>query len=166
MRTQRRPNAPDQTSTPPTGTDNPVQPRWRAAARWTVLTLYLTALATVTLLPAPWAEAKAAQIDSGVLSHTAWLSAQTWTTGSPPEFVLNVLLFTPAGLLISHWGARRATVLAAALTLTIEIAQIPITGRISDPRDLIANIAGTLLGIAIATWARQARRRKPHARNN
>lgn len=121
------------------------------------MTAYALVLTVLTLTPAPWAT-EGAPFAYGVLNPAAWLAERTWTTGAPHEFVLNILLFLPAGLLLSHWGAWRATAIAAALTCAIEVAQIPVTGRISDPRDFVANITGALLGIATAMLLRQLRR--------
>ncbi len=62
-------------------------------------------------------------------------------------------MFVPWGFLVLlalgirwWWVAAFA---GLALTLTIEIGQIPLP-RISDPRDLVANMLGTLVGIALA----------------
>jgi hypothetical protein len=50
-------------------------------------------------------------------------------------------------------GPRRwlgALIAALALTIAIELAQIPMPDRISDPRDLLANTAGAAIGMVIA----------------
>lgn len=44
------------------------------------------------------------------------------------------------------------------LTAVIEIAQIP-TARISDPRDLVANILGTIVGVLLVVAASAIRAR-------
>lgn len=137
------------------------EPRTDRARRigwFATVTGYLTILVFLTLTPAPWATL-GDPFPLGVLNPRAWLSAQTWTTGAPHEFVLNILLFLPIGLLLAHWGTWRAAAIATALTAVIEIAQIPVTGRISDPRDLIANITGALLGVTIATLVRRVTHR-------
>ena len=89
----------------------------------------------------------------GVLNPVIWLTAETWTSGRLYEFVANVVVFVPWGFLVLlalgirwWWVAAFA---GLALTLTIEIGQIPLP-RISDPRDLVANMLGTLVGIALA----------------
>lgn len=141
--------------------------RRRNAAWILALLCYLVVVGTLTLTPAPWAEIRGAQFDYGVLNPAAWLSAQTWTTGAPREFLLNILMFLPLGLLLAHWGTSRASLAATLLTLGIEIAQIGVIGRISDPRDLIANVTGAFLGVIAASLIRRTRRRgtSPHVRN-
>ena len=75
---------------------------------------------------------------------------------NPLEFALNMALFVPWGMLaVFVLEARRwwlAALLGFALTVTIEVLQIP-SARISDPRDLVANSLGALLGIALACIA-------------
>lgn len=92
----------------------------------------------------------------GVLSPSEWLDPATWSRGSTFEFGLNLLMFVPWGALaVFALGARRwwlAAILGVALTLAIEIAQIP-SPRISDPRDLVANSIGAFIGIVLAAVA-------------
>ncbi|QEO15006.1 hypothetical protein FLP10_11715 [Agromyces intestinalis] len=94
------------------------------------------------------------QAEYGVLTPSIWFEPTTWSIGSPVEWALNVAMFVPIGLLFAMLvGARRwllALLSAAALSVAIEIAQIPIDDRISDPRDLAANSAGAAIGVAIA----------------
>lgn len=92
------------------------------------------------------------EAERGVLDWRSWFEVSTWREGTTGEFVANVMLFLPWGALaVLALGARRWMLAAAgagALTLAIEIAQIP-TARISDPRDLVANVLGAVLGIAL-----------------
>lgn len=74
------------------------------------------------------------------------------------EFVANVAMFVPFGLLVPlAVGSLRARVcvltLAAGfvLSLMIEVAQLAIPGRVSDPRDLVANTLGASLGVILLT---------------
>lgn len=100
------------------------------------------------------------EADRGVLDWRSWFELTTWREGTTSEFVANVLLFVPWGALaVLALGARRWMLAAAgagALTLAIEIAQIPLA-RISDPRDLVANAVGALLGIALGAALDAAR---------
>jgi glycopeptide antibiotics resistance protein len=93
------------------------------------------------------------EAELGVLSWGSWLEASTWRSGRRFEFVANVLVFVPWGVLaLIAVGARRwgfAVVGGVVLTLAIEITQIPLP-RISDPRDLVANTVGTVIGIIAA----------------
>lgn len=95
------------------------------------------------------------EVPGGVLNPAAWTREATWNVGPPSEIVANILLFVPVGVLFAVVFGRRlwwlALLAAAALTATIEILQIPMPDRISDPRDLVANSAGALIGIAIVS---------------
>ena len=79
------------------------------------------------------------------------LSAEKW------EFALNIAMFVPLGvLLVLIFGARFfwvALVIALALTFSIEGLQQFIPSRVPDPRDLLANslggMLGTLFGVAL-----------------
>ena len=114
---------------------------------------YLALVAWVTLAPVSW-HALGYQATYGVLTPSIWFDRSTWTTGSLFEFSANVAMFVPVGVLFAMIaGPRRwvgALVWALALTLAIEVAQIPLQDRISDPRDLLANAAGALGGILLA----------------
>ncbi|UOE42796.1 VanZ family protein [Agromyces larvae] len=94
------------------------------------------------------------QAEYGVLSPSTWFDSATWSVGSPVEWGLNVAMFVPIGVLFAMLAGRRrwlvALLAAAALSAAIEIAQIPIDDRISDPRDLAANSTGAVIGVAIA----------------
>jgi len=90
------------------------------------------------------------QADNGVLSLQSWLSRETWSTGWSVEFFANVAVFVLWGALAAAVVGRRFWCLAAlgggALSLVIEVLQIS-TARISDPRDLVANALGTVIGV-------------------
>ncbi len=70
------------------------------------------------------------------------------------EFCANIGMFVPVGFLLLLLLGRRRWWLAAlacgALTVLIETAQLGIPSRVSDPRDLIANSIGALIGILVA----------------
>ena len=73
----------------------------------------------------------------------------TWVTESGLEFVANVVLFVPFGLLgVPLVGRRRWrwVVGGVLLTCAIETAQLGIPGRVSDVRDLVANSTGAVVG--------------------
>ena len=120
---------------------------------------YLVLVLAVTLLPAPW-PASEFESPGGVLNLANWFAAETWTRGSSAEFALNVLLFVPIGLIAGHflrpWWPR---VLAPiALTFAIEIIQLPLPDRVSDPRDIAANTIGALAGVLLVWIVRAFRR--------
>ena len=70
------------------------------------------------------------------------------------EFLANIGLFVPLGMfLLLLVGTRLWLVaLAAGIVLTsmIEAVQREIPGRVSDPRDVVANSIGMFLGIGLA----------------
>lgn len=110
----------------------------------------------------------------GVLSWRSWLDPQTWAEGTLVEFAANIAIFIPWGVLaLLAVGVKRWWLAAAGgvlLTWVIEVAQIPLA-RISDPRDLIANTAGAVLGVGIAALlsvigARSRRRGEARARRS
>ncbi|WP_439565906.1 VanZ family protein [Microcella sp.] len=113
---------------------------------------YTALVLLITLGPVPQRIA-GSQADRGILAWRDWFDSATWTSGSSFEFAANVMLFVPWGaLVVLIVGPRRwwlAVLAGVVLTTAIEIAQIP-TARISDPRDLVANIAGTVIGVVVA----------------
>ena len=89
-----------------------------------------------------------------------------WLTFSTIEFLANIALFVPLGLFfVLLFGRARwwlAILIGIALTVVIEYAQQFIGGRISDPRDLVSNsigaVVGTILGLILtASKARRLR---------
>lgn len=125
-----------------------------------ILLALLTAVLVVVTIGPVGQRLAGEEAPLGVLSLEQWLVAETWTNGALSEFAANVLLFVPWGVLaLLVVGERRwwlAAALGAALTLAIEIGQIPLP-RISDPRDLVANSLGVLVGIGIAVVVRRSR---------
>jgi glycopeptide antibiotics resistance protein len=114
---------------------------------------YLALVAWATLGPVSW-HAIGYEAQYGVLTPSIWFDRSTWSIGSPYEFAANIAMFVPIGVLFAMIaGPRRwvwALVAAGGLSLAVELAQIPIADRISDPRDLLANTGGAAVGIAIA----------------
>lgn len=128
------------------------------------LALLYTAFLLVSTLGPIRQRLVGSEASGGVLSLDTWLAESTWTSGRMYEFVANVVVFVPWGLLVVlALGARWWWVGASAgllLTLAIEIIQIPLP-RISDPRDLVANGLGTLIGVGIAVAISRRRRTAP-----
>ena len=93
-----------------------------------------------------------------------------WFTFSRLEFIANVVMFVPLGLFFvlllgrSRWWL--AIVFGVVMTLAIELAQQFIAGRVSDPRDLLANSTGATIGtiLALILTASKARRLRRQAR--
>lgn len=134
-----------------------MKPRTSVAAG-VVAALYMSAVLWVTLRPVPWAT-DGNEERLGILDPSAWWDAASWSEGRPAEVALNVVLFFPLGafaaMLLPRWRGR--ILIPVALTLAIELAQIPLD-RISHPRDLVANALGAVLGVAVVALVRRARR--------
>jgi glycopeptide antibiotics resistance protein len=140
----------------------------------TVVTfVYLGVVGWITLGPQPFDEGS----DSFVwrlLGFFGRFAATDWITYSGLEFWSNVAMFVPVGLFfLLLLGRRRwwlAIVLGIVLTCVIEFAQQFIPDRVSDPRDILANTVGALVGVVVAllvTWpaaVRRARERRLRAR--
>lgn len=87
-----------------------------------------------------------------------------WITFSVIEFTANIAMFVPIGLFFVLLLGRRqwwlAILLGVGLTFAIELAQQNIANRVSDPRDLLANSLGAIIGtlLALVLTAAKARR--------
>jgi len=75
----------------------------------------------------------------------------------------NLALLLPLGLLgpialpaLNRWW--RIALLALAISVSIELAQLVIPDRSADIDDVIVNVTGVLLGLAILSVARRRRR--------
>ena len=128
--------------------------------------VYLLAVAWITLNPFPGDPHENGLFDQ-LLSVLAGTPGLTWVTYDVAEFSANVLLFVPMGVLLTLLlGVRNwwlALALGVAVTLTIEFAQLFLPARVSDPRDLLANTLGALIGIGVVTVAAAARVRRAAA---
>ncbi|WP_139416217.1 VanZ family protein [Agromyces laixinhei] len=126
-----------------------------------VAAAYAGAVLWVTIGPAPWRTA-GYQLDGGILNPEAWVSPLTWTTGYITEIAFNVAIFVPVGVLAALLISRRLWPLAMlaglGFTTLIELVQLPEPTRVSDPRDLVMNAAGAVLGVLIVVFAREVRR--------
>jgi len=122
---------------------------------------YAAVVLWVTVGPAPWSTSTH-QLDGGILNPDAWTAQVTWTTGYLAEMAFNVALFVPVGLLAALLIPRRrwplALVAGFAFTTLIELVQVPELDRVSDPRDLVMNTSGAVLGVLLVLVARMVRR--------
>jgi VanZ family protein len=126
---------------------------------------YLAVVGLITLGPTLW-RTRPATGDYDVLSPSTWLDPDTWVRMASPEFVANILLFVPLGLLLRLAAPRGgwvgATVIGAVVSVAIEVLQVW-TPRVSDPRDIVANtlgaLAGALLGAVVSRLASPTRDR-------
>lgn len=80
------------------------------------------------------------------------------------ELAANVILFLPLGIALAwRWRrprARHIALWALAVSVAVEAGQAVLqTGRQADVTDLLANVAGALLGLQLVRWV--GRRRGP-----
>jgi len=126
-----------------------------------VALFYTAVVLWVTIGPAPW-RTSGNQLEGGILNPDAWTAPVTWTTGYLSEMVFNVALFVPVGVLAALIIPRRwwplALVAGVVFTAVIELVQVPEPTRVSDPRDLVMNTAGAVLGVLLVLTARMVRR--------
>jgi VanZ family protein len=93
-------------------------------------------------------------IEGGVVQAIRELS---WARAGRGDRISNVLLYLPLGFCLFLWLNSRfkhhasipiAALTGTALSLSIEIAQVYVPGRVSSLTDLTLNSAGTVLGAA------------------
>ena len=113
---------------------------------------YLALVGILTLGPTPWRTGPT-DADYDVLSPSTWLDPGTWSNLDSREFAANILLFVPLGFLLRfvfpRGGWVGAVLAGAAISVVIEVLQT-FTPRVSDPRDLLANTTGAIVGALIA----------------
>ncbi|WP_456846100.1 VanZ family protein [Cellulomonas sp. P5_C6] len=113
--------------------------------------VYLAAVAAITLSPAPAPDETLGFVRAAV----TWLNAHGIdVTYNGVEFVANIVMFVPFGVLVGRlWPKRRwwqVVVFAACVSIAIEIAQgLFLPSRVADVRDVVANTMGGVIGIAV-----------------
>lgn len=123
---------------------------------------YLALVAWLTLTP------QSTVVNNGILWRISDFLDRfeqfDWVTFPMIEFAANIALFVPLGLFFVLLLGRRLWWLAIAFgvvaTVGIELAQRDIVGRVSDPRDLVANSVGTVVGVVVALILTAAKARK------
>lgn len=135
-----------------------------------VTLMYLGVVAFITLGPQPLDEGTDSLVWR-VLRFFARHDATSWLTYATVEFWANVAMFVPVGLFfLLLLGRRRwwlAILLGVGLTFAIEFAQMFLPGRVSDPRDVVANSVGAFIGVVVAlvvTWPAAIRRARERRR--
>ncbi|MDQ1173541.1 hypothetical protein QE430_001848 [Microbacterium testaceum] len=132
-----------------------------SAPRLLVAGAVLAAVAALTLAPRTIAwPARTLVLDA--LDHLPpWGSALLFGAGA--DVALNVLFFVPLGaavaLLLPLRWAPASVLVGAAVSLTVEIAQTLIPGRVPDADDVASNTLGALIGTVVVLVVRLIARR-------
>jgi glycopeptide antibiotics resistance protein len=126
--------------------------RWIAP----LLFCYAVALSLVAFWPVP--------VDRGFDGLLYEISvAVPWLTYDVIEFTANVLLFVPLGALLAlliHRHRWIVVLISLAVTVAIEWAQAEfLDERTSSVRDVVANLLGAVIGLAIVVIVERAARR-------
>jgi len=142
----------------------PRERRWLAAAA----VLYAAAVATVLFWPVHVDGVGGLFRFDPVLDLLGRFGIPAWASYSMLEFGSNAALFLPLGVLwalaVDRWPAvlriLTAGLLAAAISIGAELVQGAfIADRTMDPRDVVANSLGALIGaIAVVLVVRGVRR--------
>ena len=125
-----------------------------------ILVPYLVALALIVFLPA-----RDAGRVTGIVGLAADLVAMWGVPREPAaivfEFLANVALFVPFGLLVSaaapKWSPWAIITLGCLVSITIELVQLGIPSRFATLSDVIANAAGATIGCFIVKRSRMSR---------
>lgn len=76
-------------------------------------------------------------------------------TVQPADLARNLLLFVPVGALMFRYPAILAVLGASALSLSIELIQVWLPGRVASPWDVAGNVWGVWFGWAMARAVHQ-----------
>ncbi|CAN5375214.1 hypothetical protein BH11ACT8_BH11ACT8_18840 [soil metagenome] len=113
---------------------------------------YLGLVGLVTLTPVRQTP-RGDDLVSRILARLEGRPGLEWLTFDRAEFLANIAMFVPVGLFLLLLVGTRfwwvAVGVGFAMTAAIETAQRSIPGRVSDPRDLVANTAGAVLGVLV-----------------
>ncbi|MFC4224931.1 VanZ family protein [Lysinibacter cavernae] len=134
-----------------------------------LLTLgYLAVVGWITLGPQPLDDNSVGFVWQAIAFFDRY-EATAWIGYNEAEFMANIAMFVPIGLFFLLLFGRRfwwlSIILSCLLTVGIETAQLVIPGRVSDPRDLVANSAGAVLGVVLGLVLTIGERRKIAARS-
>lgn len=123
--------------------------------------LYLLAVGWITMSSQPQ-DSEQNHLIRDIIAWIGRLPPTSWVTYSGVEFTANIAMFVPMGVLFTILLGRRrwwvVVIIGFVATCTIEFVQLFLPTRYSDVRDIIANTAGTVIGVGIvvlAGWARQ-----------
>ncbi|MGV8896653.1 MAG: VanZ family protein [Rhodoglobus sp.] len=128
----------------------------------TMTLAYLALVGWLTLTPS------STGFESGLLWKLAGLLRRypetEWFTFMRLEFIANIAMFVPLGVFFVLLFGRKfwwvAIIFGMLMTVGIEYAQQFIPNRVSDLRDLIANILGAIVGVVLALTLTAAKERR------
>jgi len=88
-----------------------------------------------------------------------WITDVTPLTYGAVEFLANIAMFVPIGVLVTLLSRRwwMAAVVGFALTCAIEFTQTFLPARFPDVQDIFANTLGAVLGCLAVTAVRRIR---------
>lgn len=151
-------------SLPPSGRDRvtaaPGGGRSVRLARY-LLAPYLLVVALLVFLPT----SEARRI-TGIIGWVADLLATLGASREPSaialEFIANIALFVPFGVLLSIAAPKlpwwSVIAIGCLTSVGIELIQFAIPSRFPTVSDVIANTAGTAIGVGLILWWRRSRR--------
>lgn len=129
---------------------------------------YLAIVGWLTLGPQPLDD-RGRSVLQRIIRYLSGENTMDWITYNLVEFVANIAMFLPVGVLFVLLLGRRkwwlAILLGVALTAAIEFAQLYLRDRVTDPRDILANSIGAVIGVLLALiiTAGKARRLRKQA---
>lgn len=129
-------------------------------AAWVLVGAYV--VGTVVLLVGPWGLAlNRLTVGLYTLFRYTWPVAPDWALPHHYGFVLNVILFVPAGIALVLLTGRSwwvVTLVALAASTSVEVAQALWLDRVGSVADVVANTLGAFLGAVLTPRRRRGSR--------
>jgi glycopeptide antibiotics resistance protein len=140
--------------------------RYRQSLLAVATVCYLALVGWLTLGPQPL-DANGRGLLHRVIRFISGDNTLDWITFALVEFLANIVLFIPVGVLfVLLLGWRRwwaALLLGVGLTASIEFAQLFLQDRVADPRDLVSNSIGAFIGVVVVLLVTAWRTRRERA---